>query len=45
MDKQFGGFHLFQKENVYVIHMNNGENTLNAESVTNLHKAIDAVEG
>jgi hypothetical protein len=45
MDKQFGGLHLFQKENVYIIHMNDGENVFNPESLGNLHKALDAVEG
>eukprot|EP00026_Physarum_polycephalum_P013927 Phypoly_transcript_14388.p1 GENE.Phypoly_transcript_14388~~Phypoly_transcript_14388.p1 ORF type:complete len:262 (+),score=32.13 Phypoly_transcript_14388:63-788(+) len=44
MDQRFGGLHLLQKDNVYVLHMNNGENTFNADSVANLHKALDTVE-
>lgn len=45
MDKQFGGLHLTQQGDVYIIHMNDGENKFNDESVNNFHKALDAVEG
>lgn len=44
MDKQFGGLHLTQQGDVYIIHMNDGENVFNETSIANFHKALDVVE-